>query len=56
MAFGLMMAGGLKVLQIASIAAAFPFAIVMIFACFSLLKVLKTDTLIVGIEKDKKSA
>ncbi len=57
MAFGLMMAGGLQVLQIASIAAAFPFAIVMIFACFSLLKVLKSDSLIVGSSnKDEKSA
>lgn len=56
MAFGLMMAGGLKVLQIASIAAAFPFAIVMIFACFSLLKVLRSDSTIVNAEKNGKSA
>ena len=39
-----MMAGGLSVLQIASIAAAFPFAIVMVFACFSLLKALREDS------------
>lgn len=45
MAFSLMLAGGLKVLQIASIAAAFPFAIVMVFACFSLLKAMKADVL-----------
>lgn len=45
MAFALMLAGGLKVLQIASIAAAFPFAIVMVFACFALLKVLREDVL-----------
>lgn len=44
MAFSLMMAGGLSVLQIASIAAAFPFAIVMVFACFSLLKALREDS------------
>lgn len=43
MAFALMISGGLKVLQTASIVAAFPFAIVMVFACFSLLKVLKQD-------------
>lgn len=44
MAASLMLAGGLNVLQTASIAAAFPFAIVMIFACFSLLKALRQDT------------
>lgn len=43
MAFSLMIAGGLKFLQTASIAAAFPFAIVMVFSCFALLKALKTD-------------
>lgn len=43
MAFALMLAGGLKVLQIASIVAAFPFAIVMIFACVSLLKALNKE-------------
>lgn len=52
MAFSLMMAGGLSVLQIASIAAAFPFAIVMVFACFSLLKALKEDS--VSTEKSSK--
>lgn len=43
LAFALMLAGGLKVLQIASIVAAFPFAIVMIFAMVSFSKVLKED-------------
>ena len=52
MAFSLMMAGGLSVLQIASIAAAFPFAIVMVFACFSLLKALKEDS--VSAEESSK--
>jgi glycine betaine transporter len=36
-------ANGLQMLQTASIVAAFPFAFVMIFAMFSLIKVLKTD-------------
>lgn len=43
MAFALMLAGGLQVLQTASIAAAFPFAFVMIFACFSFLKELRNE-------------
>ena len=43
MAFALMLAGGLKVLQIASIVAAFPFAIVMLFACAALFKALKAE-------------
>lgn len=43
MAAALMIAGGLNMLQTASIAAAFPFAIVMVFACFSLLKALRKD-------------
>jgi len=43
MAAALMLAGGLKMLQTASIAAAFPFAIVMILACFALIKVLRQD-------------
>lgn len=43
LAFALMLAGGLKVLQTASITAAFPFAIVMIFAMVSFTKVLKED-------------
>lgn len=43
LAFALMVAGGLKVLQIGSIAAAFPFLFVMILAMFSLVKALKSD-------------
>lgn len=43
MAFALMLAGGLQVLQTASIAAAFPFAFVMIFACFSFLRALRQE-------------
>lgn len=39
----LLLAGGLNVLQTASIAAALPFAIIMIVMCFSLLKGLKTE-------------
>ncbi|WP_018247499.1 glycine betaine uptake BCCT transporter [Orenia marismortui] len=46
LALSLMLAGGLKTLQIASIAAAFPFAIVMVIACFSLLKALRNDKFI----------
>lgn len=43
LAFVLLQSGGLKSLQIASIAVAFPFAIVMLLTCFSLWKVLKAD-------------
>jgi glycine betaine transporter len=39
----LLLAGGLNVLQTASIAAALPFAIIMIVMCFSLLKGLKSE-------------
>jgi glycine betaine transporter len=45
-AVALMLAGGLATLQIASIAAAFPFCFVMLAACYSLLKALKSDELI----------
>ncbi|WIF94054.1 glycine betaine uptake BCCT transporter [Caminicella sporogenes] len=44
LATALLLAGGLKTLQIGSIAAAFPFIFVMIFACISLFKALKEDT------------
>lgn len=47
LAFALMLAGGLKVLQTASIAAAFPFAIVMVFAMVSFSKALKEDKVVV---------
>ncbi|WMJ78982.1 MULTISPECIES: glycine betaine uptake BCCT transporter [unclassified Sedimentibacter] len=43
MAIGLLIAGGLKPLQIISIAAAFPFIFVMLAACVSLLKALKSE-------------
>lgn len=43
LAFALLIAGGLKALQTASIAAAFPFAVVMVIACVSLLKALKEE-------------
>jgi glycine betaine transporter len=39
----LLISGGLEVLQTASIAAAFPFAIIMIFMCYSLLKGLQSE-------------
>ncbi|WP_027340433.1 glycine betaine uptake BCCT transporter [Halonatronum saccharophilum] len=43
LALTLIVAGGLQTLQIASIAAAFPFTIVMVLACISLLKALRKD-------------
>ena len=43
LAFALMLAGGLGTLQTASIAAAFPFAIVMIFSMVSLMKALREE-------------
>lgn len=39
----LLLAGGLDVLQTASIAAAFPFAIIMLFMCWSLLKGMNSE-------------
>ncbi len=44
LALALMLSGGLKMLQTASIVAAFPFAFVMVFAMVSILKALKTET------------
>ena len=44
MAVGLLIAGGLKPLQIISIAAAFPFIFIMLFTCVSLVKALKDET------------
>lgn len=41
--FVLLMAGGLKLLQITSIAAAFPFIFIMLATCVSLVKVLKEE-------------
>lgn len=43
LALALMLSGGLGMLQTASIVAAFPFAFVMIFAMWSILKALKAD-------------
>lgn len=43
LATALLLAGGLKALQIASIAAAFPFAIVMILSCVAMYKALRTE-------------
>ncbi|HYE82121.1 MAG TPA: BCCT family transporter [Clostridia bacterium] len=43
LAFALLIAGGLKALQTASIAAAFPFAIVMVVACIALVKALNEE-------------
>ena len=45
MALALLMAGGLEVLQTASIVAAFPFAIIMFLSMFSIAKSLKTEDL-----------
>jgi glycine betaine transporter len=47
----LLLAGGLNVLQTASIAAALPFAIIMVIMCFSLLKGLKSE---VEVQKGNK--
>lgn len=44
MSVGLLIAGGLKPLQIISIAAAFPFIFIMLFTCVSLVKALKAET------------
>lgn len=43
LAIGLLIAGGLKPLQIISIAAAFPFIFIMLFACAALIKTLKQE-------------
>ncbi|MBI9014201.1 MAG: BCCT family transporter [Clostridiales bacterium] len=51
LALALMLSGGLKMLQTASIVAAFPFAFVMIFAMVSIIKALKTETFEVVKEK-----
>lgn len=53
----LLLAGGLQVLQTASIAAAFPFAIIMIVMCWSLFKALKEEVKedFTSIQKEKIS-
>ncbi|MCK4260806.1 MAG: BCCT family transporter [Halanaerobiales bacterium] len=43
LAVALMLAGGLKMLQTASIAAAFPFAFIMLFGMISIMKALKSE-------------
>ncbi len=43
LATSLLLAGGLKALQTASVAAAFPFIFIMIFACVSIIKTLKQE-------------
>lgn len=48
LAAALLIAGGLKALQTASIVAAFPFAIVMLFICWSIVKALKEDEPVPG--------
>ncbi|MDM7957457.1 BCCT family transporter [Blastomonas sp.] len=40
----LLLAGGLQALQTAAIASALPFAVIMIFICFGLLRALQTET------------
>ncbi|TCP27777.1 glycine betaine transporter [Scopulibacillus darangshiensis] len=49
----LLLAGGLNVLQTASIAAALPFAIIMVIMCFSLLKGLKSEE---KVQENQKKA
>lgn len=43
LAVGLLIAGGLKPLQVISVAAAFPFIFIMIFTCISLFKALREE-------------
>lgn len=54
MALALLMAGGLEVLQTASIVAAFPFSIVMFLSMFSIVKSLRSEN--VEVELDGKGA
>ncbi len=51
----LLISGGLEVLQTASIAAAFPFAIIMIFMCYSLLKGLQSELEIQPSNKSQRT-
>lgn len=43
-AFALLLSGGLGALQTASVAAAFPFVFIMLFACWSLIKAFRQET------------
>ncbi len=52
MALSLLMAGGLEVLQTASIVAAFPFAIIMFLSMFSLAKSLRSENTSVEFDKE----
>lgn len=49
-AYSLMISGGLKALQTASVAAAFPFIFIMFAICVSIIKALKTDSKIEKLE------
>lgn len=49
LAVGLLMAGGLKPLQLCSVAGAFPFIFINLLACVSIFKALKSDD--IGIEE-----
>lgn len=51
----LLISGGLEVLQTASIAAAFPFALIMIFMCYSLLKGLQSELEIQPSNKSQRT-
>lgn len=56
LALALMLSGGLKVLQTASIVAAFPFTFVMLFGMISITKAIKTETFEVAeVDKIKKA-
>src|SRR5699024_12595659 len=47
----LLWSGGLSALQMATLIAAFPFAILMIFMCWSLLKALKSEYVVLEIDR-----
>lgn len=54
LALALMLSGGLKMLQTASIVAAFPFAFVMLFGMVSFMKSLRQDPYILELKKTSK--
>lgn len=56
LAISLLFAGGLKALQTASVAAAFPFIFVMLFACVSLVKALRQEDLTSIINSKNKTS
>jgi glycine betaine transporter len=49
LAIALMLSGGLGMLQTGSIVAAFPFAFIMIFAMWAMIKALKADAAVEGV-------